>query len=295
MAIEQDLTPKNRSDILTWVSIGLGLAGFIMACLPYIVPPDPAHPVRFHFLFRTVSIPLWGTVLGIVAIAGGSFRLGQGRSKKTRHDEPPPEPIKPKAYPVKRPNPQPMVKATTPPQAIRTGSQNGEAFAFETTDHYTVRIGRMTIRDTNGLAITIHNNRLDTLGKIAFTIFSAQSFSERHGKFREPFGFPAAQMVYQGNILADTSGLPFWIVRKEDSKGYLLAADDQSHPMNWPDGDPVEIQKWVIRLQVTSQTVPAASGTSPKAFSTQPFNIVVTWNSTANEFFVDGDPDEKRP
>ncbi len=84
-------------------------------------------------------------------------------------------------------------------------------------------------------------------------------------------------------------------MRKEDSKGYLLAADDQSHPMNWPDGDPVEIQKWRVRLEVTTQTVPPTSGIAPKAFSTQPFNVIVVWNSTTNEFFIDGEPEENKP
>jgi hypothetical protein len=286
---------RNRGNVLAWVGIGIGTLSVVLGILPYIHPPDPAHPLRFDFIFQKVSFPLWGTVLGIIAIAGGAYGIGIRKSRRAFSGVPPIDAPKPSPSTVKAPNSKPIAKAVVPQVATRLVSHNREEFSFETPDHYTVRIRRLKDRDTNGLVLSIVNNRLETLGKITITIFSAQSFSVRHGKFREPFGFPAARMGYQGNILADTSGLALWIVRKEESKGYLLAADDQSHPMNWPDGDPVELQIWRMRLEVTSQTIPVTSGIAPIAFSTQPFNVIVIWNSTTNEFFFGAETDEEKP
>jgi hypothetical protein len=279
--------------VATVIAAIFTVATFFVAVLAYLRPTDSAHPPHFDFLSRTLSFPMWvGAVMifGAVATSAWSFRLGMKRATASPGLEPEKnlsEPPKPRIFPALKA--KPTLPATSTERKAINHHASGETFTLEMPDHYAVRIYRQEIRDTKGLVIGIDNNRLDTLGKIIITIFSAQGFSERHGEFREPFGFQAARLVYQGNILASTSGLPLWIVRKEESKPYLLAADDQSHPMNWPDGDPVEIEKWRLKLEVTTQTVPATSGIAPKAFSTQPFNIIVSWNAATDEFFVDKD------
>jgi hypothetical protein len=295
MAIEQDPKRLSRADVIAYVSLAVGLLSLAVGVISYIRPPDPAHPLRFDFLLQRVSFPLWGTVLGVIAIAGGSYGIGVRKSRKGLNLVLPVEPTATRSVNPRLPATQPSTKAIPAPLTARIVSQCREEFALETPDHYIIRIRRHLDRDTNGLVMSIDNNRLETLGKVVITIFTAQSFSARHGEFREPWGFPAARMVYQGTIPAETSGLRFWIVRKEESKGYLLAADDQSHIMNWPDNDPVELQTWRLKLEVTSQTVPVSSGAAPKAFSTQPFNIVVVWNSATNEFFIEPESSKEKP
>jgi hypothetical protein len=130
------------------------------------------------------------------------------------------------------------------------------------------------------------------MGKVLITLFSAQSFSSYQGDFRDGYGFKAARFPYQGNITSSSSSLPVWIVRRDPSRGGLLAADDDTHEMNWPDNDKAEIQRWRIKLGLTAETVPPGSGTSARGLTTQPFHIIVSWNPTTNEFFVEKEGDK---
>src|SRR5258708_4986405 len=81
--------PRSRGDVLAWVGIGIGTVSVVLGILPYIHPPDPAHPLRFDFLLQRVSFPLWGTVLGVIPIAGGAYGIGVRRSRKIFHVVPP--------------------------------------------------------------------------------------------------------------------------------------------------------------------------------------------------------------
>jgi hypothetical protein len=48
---------------------GFGVPMLCLAVLSYLRPPDPNHPMKFDFLMRTVSIPLWLALSIIVALA----------------------------------------------------------------------------------------------------------------------------------------------------------------------------------------------------------------------------------
>jgi hypothetical protein len=37
--------------------IALAAASFVLALIAYLRPPDPAHPTRFDFLSRSISVP----------------------------------------------------------------------------------------------------------------------------------------------------------------------------------------------------------------------------------------------
>ena len=302
MAIEQDPKRLSRADVIAYVSLAVGLLSLAVGVISYIRPPDPSHPLRFDFLLQRVSFPLWGTILGVIAIAGGAYGIGVRKARKSSIAPLPIE--KPSAKSIApanssptmtQPAEKPIAKATPSPTTSRIVSQGREEFALETPDHYTVRIRRHRDQTLNGLVMSVDNNRLEAITKVSLTIFTVQSFSARHGQFREPFGFSAARMLYQGNIGAESSGMRFWILRKDDAKLYLLAGDDHTHLMAWPNGDPVETQKWRMRLQLKCETVPTNAGTPAKAFSTQPFNVIVNWNSVTNEFFIEQEPSEPKP
>jgi hypothetical protein len=230
MATEQELEPKSRGDVLTWVSIGIGVAGLVMAGLPYVLPPDPLHPIRFHFLFRTISIPLWGTVLGIIAIAGGAFRLGQGRKKKTELADLSGHHTLTSATPSTS-KPAIPLPAKTRRLPIPPSATGGEELAIESPDDYVINIRRFENAGMKGLSVNLDNHRLDTMGKVLITIFSAQGFSSYQGQFRDGYGFTAVRYAYQGNITSSSSSLHLWLIRKDPSRAGLLASDDSSHEM----------------------------------------------------------------
>jgi hypothetical protein len=116
------------------MGIGIGTVSVVLGILPCIHPPDAAHPLRFDFLLQRVSFPLWGTVLGVIPIAGGAYGIGVRRSRKIFHVVPPIETPKSNQIAARPPNSKAIVKSGVLPEITRTVSQNREEFSFDRYD-----------------------------------------------------------------------------------------------------------------------------------------------------------------
>jgi hypothetical protein len=72
-----------------WAAYIIGVPSILLGLFAYLRPPDPAHPMRFDFLFRTVAIPVW-LMISLLIIAVGlalAYRLLSPRLTKTLSQE----------------------------------------------------------------------------------------------------------------------------------------------------------------------------------------------------------------
>src|SRR5438034_465715 len=61
----------------TYVILGLTLILVILAVLTFVYPPDPAHPMSFDFLSKSIVLPPWLALtfgIGIAVLAGAFMR-----------------------------------------------------------------------------------------------------------------------------------------------------------------------------------------------------------------------------
>jgi hypothetical protein len=295
-----DKIPAEKSGIrievlATIIAAIFTVATFLVALLAYLRPTDATHPPHFDFLTRTLSFPMWvgvGLVFGVVAASAWLFRFGVTRGRRVQKLEV--QAPSAASSKVSSASPKPSAPSIQLPEPQRHHPQatgDGE-LSIDSPDDYTINIRRLGNAEMKGLAYNIDNHRLDTIGKVSITIYSAQSFSSYHGEFRDGAGFKAARYPYQGNINSSTSGHPGWIIRKDPTKSFLLAADDNTHEMIWPDNDKAEIQRWRMEIGLTAETIPPAAGIPAKGLTTQPFHIIVSWNTKTNEFFLEKEEDK---
>jgi uncharacterized integral membrane protein len=72
-----------------WAAYIIGVPTILLGLFAYFRPPDPTHPIRFDFLFRTVSIPVW-LIISLLVLAMGlalAFRVLSPRLTKTLNQE----------------------------------------------------------------------------------------------------------------------------------------------------------------------------------------------------------------
>jgi len=280
MAVEQDPKSFTRADILSVIGILIAV-GF--GVLPYFHPPDPAHPWNLNFFLRTVSFPLWKTIFGIFAVMAAAFQLGTKRSRSTSGSNGP-------AISHSSPTPPSPVHASLPKphidvRPIWNVANHSDELELDMPDRYTVRIHRHESGNLKGLAVTVDNNRLEAISKISITIYSAQSFDQSHGAFRDGIGFNAGIISQPNNILPSTSGKTDWFVRKDPKYPNLLAFDDTVHAMPWPSNDKSSIQKWRLTLGITAQMASKKSNTNYiEQFPTEKMSVIVEWDSEINQF-----------
>jgi hypothetical protein len=53
----------------TWILVALTLISIGLALASYIWPPDPTQPVKFDFLSKSLVIPLWWVIVGVLIAA----------------------------------------------------------------------------------------------------------------------------------------------------------------------------------------------------------------------------------
>jgi hypothetical protein len=278
MPAEQDKRSFTRADILGVISIVIAV-GF--GILPYFHPPDPAHPWSMDFINRTVSFPLWKTVLGGVAGMLGAFQLGRKRIFSPRAIE---KLDRPQALPTTT-QPQ-IVKPVISQSAKLISTSDTKELTLKMPDRFTVRIHPHEFDQAKALMVVVDNNRLDTICKVKTTIYSAQSFDADHGDYRDGFGFQAGIISQPDNILPSTTGKTDLFVRKDAEYSYLLAFDDYSHPLSWPSNDKSVIQKWRLSLGITASTAPMNSSMKAIQFNTEKLVVILTWNSVTNDFAI---------
>ena len=280
--LKQGYTRDQKLSIVVIVIAALTLA---LGLLAYLRPSDVAHPPHFDFLTRTVSLPMWMVAMGVVGLIGVTFGLVLLKRQTTKVVLVPPTNPVPATPRALQPQGQPEARAGALPEATTISADRAE-LTIESPDDVLIRIRGYDASNIKGLVINVDNNRLDAITRVAFTIYTAQSFDARHNDYRSGIAFNAAVISQPESIMPSFSSNPTLFIRKDANTPHLLASNDSSHPMIWPDNDPSEVEKWKLSVGFMAQTfAPVVSNSVPlQAVRT---DIVVTWDRPANEFYID--------
>ncbi len=154
-------------------------------------------------------------------------------------------------------------------------------------DDFAMRIRQFQSLDAKSINLIVDNNRLGPIHKIRVIVSEARSFDTRHNAFRTAVGFGAAVMTQQDIIQPSCSGRPVPLVRKATSNSNLLAADDFSHVMSWPENDRSEVQRWRLSVRVLPETY--ARSSAERAVPLREFfaELEVLWDKATNKFSVE--------
>jgi hypothetical protein len=162
-----------------------------------------------------------------------------------------------------------------------------EELIIKTPDDLTVRIRHYQFQETRGLTLVVDNNRLNPIHQIRIIIADAQSFDLYHNAYRQGSNFSAAVVAAPNVIQPSCSSNPIPLIRKETSNKSLLAGDDFSHAMVWPEKDTSEVERWRFTLRVMATTSPRISSEKSLHLKELFANIVLFWDRARNEFEVE--------
>lgn len=284
-------TKEEQGRILTFdqkLSLALlviAVATLALGLLAYLRPSDAAHPPHFDFFTHTVSLPIWLLIIIMIGIVGITVAIGLLKRQATEVVLLPqahPVPILPRAL---LPQSQPGARVSHFPETTPI-TQGKTELTIESPDDILIHIRRYDSANIKGLTINADNNRLDPIARIAFTIYNAQSFDARHNDFRVGTAFTAAVINQPGIVQPCFSSNPTLFVRKDLNTTNLLASNDGSHPMIFPENDPSVVQKWRLSLGFIAHTAPlGATPTMPLRAIRH--DVIVTWDRPANEFYVE--------
>jgi hypothetical protein len=283
-------------------------ASFLLALFAYLRPPDPAHPTRFDFLSRSISIPFWLCAVLAMGIATGSAALTRWKIKSRanpglnfpeRATGPTPLPSKPASTafsPLASASPATLApKSSQSAVANPTTSSDPGAVRFETTDFLVLHIRRQTSPDQNALVLVVDNNRLDAIEHIDTIIYSACSFDSNHNQFRTVPAAAGARMVLHDVIHPSSSSKPVLIVAKRRVDQYLMMGDTTSNVMKWPENDKSAVQRWKFSLSVAARTYAKNSSQISTPLRLTKLELIVRWDSAANSLYIDSLIPESAP
>lgn len=272
-----------RGVIAAWV---IGVPSFLLALLAYIRPADPAHPMQFDFIYNRVSIslPWWFLILLAMAAIAGIVLLVRVWRKKV-----PPSPV---PGSLRDPTPaRESAKSAESASSTSSVSDTGELI-LTTPEDIAVKITPNEWQHMKGYVISVVNHRLGAIGRVKLTVYSAQSFDERHNDYRDGQDFTAFAKVAADPIDASHTGKAMWFVRK-DRGDIILVGDDSDHPLRWPDADKSTMQRWRLTIAIDAQTAPMDSSHSPTPLKQLKASVIVTWNTEKNRFSIASEENDR--
>ena len=168
---------------------------------------------------------------------------------------------------------------------------NGEnEFIVKSPDNFLVRITRHEDKQVKGLILGIENRRLEMIGRYRLRILNAQSFDSDHQQYRANAGFNAFVTSTTKPTGPSSTGENTWLVRKVSGSPHLQAGNSSpGNGMEWPNADHSYLQRWLLRIDVSTQTVPTP-GEQAVPLSPVEFDLHLVWNPEKNEFFIDEYP-----
>lgn len=257
-----------------WAAYIIGVPTLLLGLFAYFRPPDPTHPVRFDFLFRTVSVPVWLIIslLVLALVLALAFRVLSPRLKRTLNEE-----VKAAAIRTSKP---PTLQ-TPSKTALQMAVKAGEA-VIPTDDQLELRVRA----DDAVVTMTVDNNRLGAIHHLDVIIYSAYSFDGRHNQYRTHAGATGWRAQSQNVVGPSDSSQAFVLVHLSAGRDTLQLGSDNARPMRWPDNDKADMQKWKLNMsfgaRAYSNTVPPTG----EVFQPVKFDLIVTWNKASNELSV---------
>jgi hypothetical protein len=159
-------------------------------------------------------------------------------------------------------------------------------FVVTSPNDFSVRIKRHQDRQIKGLILGIENHRLGAIGPFRLRILSARSFDSRHNQYRQNGNFSAFVGQTTTPTTASCTSENMWLIRKPDTGPHLQAGNSSGNEMEWPNADKSPIQRWLLKIDVSTQTVPQPG---EKAVPLHPIelDLHLVWNPEKEEFFID--------
>jgi predicted nucleotide-binding protein len=169
-------------------------------------------------------------------------------------------------------------------------SNGGEEFIVKSPDNFLVRITRHEDKQVKGLILGVENRRLEMIGPYRLRILNAQSFDSDHQQYRDNAGFMAFSTSTTKPTGPSCTSENTWLVRKVSTNPHLQAGNrSPGNEMQWPNADGSLIQRWLLRIDVSTQTLPKP-GEQAVPLSPVQLDLHLVWNPEKNEFFIDDAP-----
>lgn len=162
-----------------------------------------------------------------------------------------------------------------------------EELIIKTPDDLTVHIRHYQFQEARGLTLVVDNNRLNPIHQIRVIIADAQSFDFHHNAYRQGTNFSAAVVAVPNVIQPSCSSKPILLIRKETSSKSLLAGDDASHALVWPENDESDVERWRLTLRLAATTLPRNSSEKSIPLKELFANVALYWDRARNEFAVE--------
>lgn len=258
-----------------WAAYIIGVPTILLGLFAYFRPPDPTHPIRFDFLFRTVSIPVW-LIISLLVLAMGlalAFRVLSPRLTRTLSQE-----LKAAEIRTSRP----MDLQTTLKPAVHIAGKTGEV-VIPTADQLEIHVQA----DNAAVAMTVDNNRLDAIHHLDTIIYSAYSFDGRQNQFRTHAAATGARVQSPNVVGPSESSQAFVLVHHPTGKDTLQLGNDTARTMKWPENDKVNIQRWKLNVSLGARAYSNTIPPTGEVFQPIKFDLIVAWNKISNELSVE--------
>ncbi len=256
----------------------IGVPSLLLAIVAYLKPPDPAHPIRFDFLFRSVPVPLWLIILlPVVAICVALLLrfLSPRLTKSIVQDD------KPLNVRLRAPAPSSRPKTLT-----NLIGKDGEV-VIPTADQLDIRIEADDSTDQPTLKLKVDNNRLDAIQEIDTIIYSAFSFDTRRNEFRTHPAATGSRTVLPSPVLPSESSQNVLLVHKRAGKDHLQLGNDDQRVMKWPENDKAQVQRWKLNLSVGARVFSRTIPLTGEVFKPTTFDLIIEWDTASNRLTVE--------
>jgi membrane protein implicated in regulation of membrane protease activity len=285
-----------------WIApVITGFAGNLLAglVLIYVTALLTGHPFSLSLAWigtiLLVKVPLWVTLLVVAAATPVAVLYLRERARK-RTELSASANLASVANPEKEEGsaghlvPAPKI----PLKLMQPGSSEGHdhpptggAILIDSPDDLSVRIQPYSLPNERGVRLTIDNNRLDSIHQIRVIISAACSFDARHDAFRET-SINAVVLNRPNLIRPSSSGEPVPLIRKEPAYAHLVVGENPRYSLVWPENDKSEIQRWRLSIRVSGANRPVPLQSQPVPLKELFADLLVFWNSTSNEFSIEG-------
>ena len=177
-------------------------------------------------------------------------------------------------------------KPTTEKEPNPLLSSGENEFIAKSPDNFLVRIKRHEDKQVKGLILGIENRRLEMIGPYRLRILNARSYDSDHQQYRDNAGFSAFVASTTKPTGPSCTGENTWLVRKASGSPHLQAGNQSpGHEMEWPNADHSYLHRWLLKIDVATQTVPKP-GEQAVPLRPVELELHLVWNPEKNEFFL---------
>jgi hypothetical protein len=253
----------------------IGIPSILLALFAYYRPPDPTHPIRFDFLFRTVSIPIW-LVFSLLVLATGlalAYRFLSPRLTKTPGQET-------RAANIRTSKPAELQSPSKP--SVQMDVNAGE-LVIPTADQLEIHVKA----NDSAITLRVDNYRLDAIHHLDAIVYSACSFDGRQNQFRTHAAATGARLQSPNVVGPSESSESFVLVHHPNGKDQLQLGNDNARTMKWPENDKANVQKWRLNVSVGARAYSNTFPVTGEVFQPTKFDLVVQWNKISNQLSVE--------